>query len=570
MASTNRLLFSRSFALLASIALIAGPVVGVTEQAYAQTQNSGAATGAQPPVATNNQTPPAASPTITANPAMNAGPASVADLASGLLDAVVNISTSQKVKDEGNGPANPKVPDNSPYQDEFNDFFNNKKDDDSNRKVSSLGSGFVIDPSGYIVTNNHVIEGADDIEAIFPNGTKLKAKLIGTDTKTDLSVLKVEPKRPLTAVKFGDSSKMRIGDWVMAIGNPFGLGGSVTIGIVSARGRNINAGPYDNFIQTDAAINKGNSGGPLFNMNGEVIGINTAIISPSGGSIGIGFAVPSELAEGVVNQLRDFGETRRGWLGVRIQPVTDDVANSLGLGNAKGALVAGVIKGGPVDNGSIKAGDVILKFDGKDVDEMRDLSRVVAESSVGKEVDVVIYRDGKQQTVKVTLGRLEDGDQAAATSADKNKKPQLAPDDKGNGDGVINPDEGEDGNDDGMDGQDQGGDPQQSPQAQPPAQATSNILGMKLATLTAENRKSFGIADSVDGVVITEVAPGSAAAEKGLKPGDVVVEVAQEFVQTPSAASEKVASLKREGRRNAQMMIASPNGDLRFIAVALE
>ncbi|MBB3381944.1 MULTISPECIES: Do family serine endopeptidase [unclassified Rhizobium] len=568
MASTNRLPFSRSFALLASIALIAGPVAGVTEQAYAQTQNSGAAAGAQPPATSNNQ-PPAASPTITTNPVMNAGPASVADLASGLLDAVVNISTSQKVKDEGNGPATPKVPDNSPYQDEFKDFFNNKKDDDSNRKVSSLGSGFVIDPAGYIVTNNHVIEGADDIEAIFPNGTKLKAKLIGTDTKTDLSVLKVEPKHPLTSVKFGDSSKMRIGDWVMAIGNPFGLGGSVTIGIVSARGRNINAGPYDNFIQTDAAINKGNSGGPLFNMKGEVIGINTAIISPSGGSIGIGFAVPSELAEGVVNQLRDFGETRRGWLGVRIQPVTDDVANSLGLSEAKGALVAGVIKGGPVDNGSIKAGDVILKFDGKDVEEMRDLPRVVAESTVGKEVDVVIYRDGKQQTVKVTLGRLEDSDQAAAASADKNKKPQLAPDDKGNGDGVINPDQGDEG-DDGMDGQDQGGDPQQSPQAQPPVQATSSILGMKLSTLTAENRKSFGIADSVDGVVITEVAPGSAAAEKGLKPGDVVVEVAQEFVQTPSAASEKVASLKREGRRNAQMMIASPNGDLRFIAVALE
>ncbi len=571
MAPIYRLPFSRSLALLASIALTAGPVAGGAEQAFAQVQNSGAAAGAQVPPTTNGQTPQAAAPTMTMNPAMNAGPASVADLAAGLLDAVVNISTSQKVKDEGNGPATPKLPENSPYQNEFNDLFNNKKDDDSNRKVSSLGSGFVIDPSGYIVTNNHVIEGADDIEAIFPNGTKLKAKLIGTDTKTDLSVLKVEPKHPLTAVKFGDSSKMRIGDWVMAIGNPFGLGGSVTIGIVSARGRNINAGPYDNFIQTDAAINKGNSGGPLFNMKGEVIGINTAIISPSGGSIGIGFAVPSELAEGVVNQLRDFGETRRGWLGVRIQPVTDDVANSLGLSSAKGALVAGIIKGGPVDNGSIKAGDVILKFDGKEVDEMRDLLRIVAESPVGKEVDVVIYREGKQQTVKVTLGRQEDSNQAAAAESDKGgQKPQLAPDGNGNRDGIINPDEGDDGNDDGMDGQDQGDNPQQSPQAQPPAQASPTVLGMKLAKLTAENRKSFGIADSVDGVVITDVAPGSAAAEKGLKPGDVVVEVAQEFVQTPSAASEKVSSLKREGRRNAQMMIASPNGDLQFIAVALE
>jgi serine protease Do len=690
MASTNRLPFRRSFALLASVALIAGPALGGVERAYAQTMqtpsadattppNSGAATGTQPPansntatgapgtgsattpvpgtgstaapsgdattgtqapsnsgttaptttgetgqapatgstsapngnaasgteapVTPNSQTPATATnpaqapmggstatttenptvapntPPVTGNPAMSAGPASVADLASGLLDAVVNISTSQKVKDEGDGPATPKVPDNSPFQEFFNDFFKNRNNDNSNRKVSSLGSGFVIDSSGYIVTNNHVIEGADDIEVIFPNGTKLKARLIGTDTKTDLSVLKVEPKHPLIAVKFGDSSRMRIGDWVMAIGNPFGLGGSVTVGIVSARGRNINAGPYDNFIQTDAAINKGNSGGPLFNMKGEVIGINTAIISPSGGSIGIGFAVPSELAEGVVKQLMDFGETRRGWLGVRIQPVTDDVANSLGLDSAKGALVAGVIKGGPVDNGSIKAGDVILKFDGKNVDEMRDLPRVVAESPVGKEVDVVVMRDGKQQTVKVTLGRLEDSDQAAAASSDngnegdkggggKDKSPQLAPNDNDNGgsDGVINPDEG-DGNDDGTDGQDQDDDQQQQA---PQPQATQDVLGMKLAALNAENRKSFGIADSVDGVVITEVAPGSAAADKGLKPGEVVVEVAQEFVQTPTAASEKVASLKREGRRNAQMMIASPNGDLRFIAVALE
>ena len=585
MASTNRLPFRRSFALLASVALIVGPALGSVEQAHAQAaqtpsasdnQAPAAATNpAQAPTVTTTATPanPAAAPAIATNPAMNAGPASVADLASGLLDAVVNISTSQKVKDEGDGPASPKVPDNSPFQDFFNDFFKNRNNDNSNRKVSSLGSGFVIDPTGYIVTNNHVIEGADDIEVIFPNGNKLKARLIGTDTKTDLSVLKVESKRPLVSVKFGDSAKMRIGDWVMAIGNPFGLGGSVTVGIVSARGRNINAGPYDNFIQTDAAINKGNSGGPLFNMKGEVIGINTAIISPSGGSIGIGFAVPSELAEGVVKQLMDFGETRRGWLGVRIQPVTDDVATSLGLDGAKGALIAGVIKGGPVDNGSIKAGDVILKFDGKDVDDMRDLMRIVAESSVGKEVDVAIFRDGKQQTVKVTLGRLEDSDKAAAASSDKSggdkdKSPQLAPDDNGssNNDGVINPDGGDD-SDDGMDGQDQGGDQQQPT---PQQQATQSMLGMKLATLNAENRKSFGIGDSVDGVVIVEVAPGSAAAEKGLKPGDVVVEVAQEFVQTPTAASEKVASLKREGRRNAQMMIASPSGDLRFIAVALE
>ncbi|WP_160009497.1 DegQ family serine endoprotease [Rhizobium sp. 18055] len=491
------------------------------------------------------------------------GPASVADLAEGLLDAVVNISTSQNVKDdEGAGPA-PRAPDGSPFQEFFNDFFNKQKGKQGgNHNVSSLGSGFVIDPQGFIVTNNHVIEGADDIEVNFADGSKLKAKLIGTDTKTDLSVLKVEPKAPLKFVKFGDSSGMRIGDWVMAIGNPFGFGGSVTVGIISGRGRNINAGPYDNFIQTDAAINKGNSGGPLFNMKGEVIGINTAIISPSGGSIGIGFSVPSELASGVVQQLREFGETRRGWLGVRIQPVTDDIADSLGLSSARGALVAGVIKGGPVDDGSIKAGDVILKFDGKAVNEMRDLPRVVAESPVGKAVDVLVLRDGKEQTVKVTLGRLEDSDQAAA-----------APDGGEQHSGVINPDPDE--NQD-MDQPD--GDPAQPmpdakgkpDQPAPDAADAKNVLGLSLSALSAETRKTFGIGESVDGVLVADVTPGSLAAEKGLKAGDVIVEVAQEFMRSPDAVVAKVQSLKQEGRRNAQMMIASANGDLRFVAVPME
>jgi serine protease Do len=490
------------------------------------------------------------------------GPSSVADLAEGLLDAVVNISTSQNVKDdEGAGPA-PHAPDGSPFQEFFNDFFNKGQGNKgNNHNVSSLGSGFVIDPAGFIVTNNHVIEGADDIEINFANGTKLKAKLIGTDTKTDLSVLKVEPKAPLKFVKFGDSSTMRIGDWVMAIGNPFGFGGSVTVGIISGRGRNINAGPYDNFIQTDAAINKGNSGGPLFNMKGEVIGINTAIISPSGGSIGIGFSVPSELASGVVDQLREYGQTRRGWLGVRIQPVTDDVADSLGLDAAKGALVAGVIKGGPVDNGTIKAGDVILKFDGKAVNEMRDLPRVVAESPVGKDVDVVVLRDGKEQTVKVRLGRLEDSDQAAANDA--------TPDNSQGG--VINPDPDE--NQD-MDQPNTGDQNQPVPdgkgQVTPDTATPKNVLGLSLSLLSAETRKSFGIAESVDGVLVTEVTPGSASAEKGLKPGDVIVEVAQEFMKSPDAVAAKVQSLKQEGRRNAQLMIASANGDLRFIAVPME
>jgi serine protease Do len=492
--------------------------------------------------------PPPPSPAINPPPAPGAaapaaGPASIADLSEGLLDAVVNISTSQSVKSDGNGPQQPQIQDGSPFQEFFDDFFDGEGGQQGNQKVSSLGSGFVIDPSGYVVTNNHVIEGADDIEVVFPNGSKLKATLIGTDTKTDLSVLKVEPRAPLKAVPFGDSRRMRIGDWVMAIGNPFGLGGSVTLGIISARGRNINAGPYDNFIQTDAAINKGNSGGPLFNMHGEVIGINTAIISPSGGSIGIGFAVPTEIAENVVHQLIEFGETRRGWLGVRIQPVTDEIADSLGLDRARGAMVSGIVNDGPIKNGEIKAGDVITSFDGSPVNEMRDLPRIVAESPVGKAVDVVIMRDGKEQTVKVTLGRLEDSAQSA--SADDGDETDSAEPDANSGDQGNNPG---------------------AEQSKEPVQA----YGMTIAPLGEEQRKSFGIAESVEGVVITEVAAGSLAAEKGVKPGEVIVEVAQDFVETPKDVTTRMEALKAEGRRNAHIMIADKTGNLRFVAIPLD
>ncbi|WP_288077975.1 DegQ family serine endoprotease [Shinella sp.] len=468
------------------------------------------------------------------------GPESVADLAESLLDAVVNISTSQNVKSDDKAPV-PQVPEGSPFQDFFDEFFKGEGGEEGNQgqTVNSLGSGFVIDPSGFIATNNHVIEGADDIEVNFANGSKLKAKLVGTDPKTDLALLKVEPKAPLKAVPFGDSRTMRIGDWVMAIGNPFGLGGSVTVGIISARGRNINAGPYDNFIQTDAAINRGNSGGPLFNMKGEVIGINTAIISPSGGSIGIGFSVPTELAQNIFLQLRDFGETRRGWLGVRIQPVTDDIAESIGMSEAKGALVAGIIKGGPVDNGSIMTGDVIIRFDGKDVDEMRDLPRVVAESPVGKAVDVVLLRDGKEMTVKVTLGRLEDGEKQA---------------------GEDEVTEGEGTTEEGM--------APETGEAQPSKADT--VLGMGISDLGEEARKTFEIVESVKGVVITEVAPDSAAAERGIVPGDVIVEIGQEAVTTAEEVKTRIAKLKSEDRRNALMMIANRTGALRYITVRID
>jgi serine protease Do len=464
------------------------------------------------------------------------GPASVADLAEGLLGAVVNISTSQTVKG-GGGPGAvpmPQLPEGSPFQDFFDDFFKNRPGEDGggggSQKVQSLGSGFVVDAEkGIVVTNNHVIADADEIEVNFSDGSKLKAELVGTDSKTDIAVLKVDPKaKKLTAVKFGDSAKMRIGDWVMAVGNPFGLGGSVTVGIISARNRDINSGPYDDFIQTDAAINRGNSGGPLFNMYGEVVGINTAIISPTGGSIGIGFSIPSELAAGVVTQLAEFGETRRGWLGVRIQPVTDEIAESLGMKDAKGALVAGVMKGGPVDNGTILPGDVITKFDGKEVEEMRDLPRVVAESPVGKAVDVEIVRKGVEQTVKVTLGRLEDGEKLAkAEDAD-----QSAPD------GSL--------------------------------AATVSVLGMTIGELNDDSRSKFEIGADVAGVVVTEVEPGSAAAERGILAGEVITEIAQETVSSPKDAMDRINTLKEQGRKNALLMLASKSGELRFVTVRMD
>lgn len=462
---------------------------------------------------------------------------------------VVNISTSQNVKTEGKGPVPPKLPEGSPFQEFFKDYFDSQKPE-GGEKVNSLGSGFVIDPAGYVVTNNHVIEGADAIEVIFPNGSKLKATLVGTDTKTDLSVLKVEPKTPLKAVKFGDSRSMRIGDWVMAVGNPFGLGGSLTVGVISARGRNINAGPYDNFIQTDAAINKGNSGGPLFNMKGEVIGINTAIISPSGGSIGIGFAVPTELAQNIVQQLIEFGETRRGWLGVRVQPVTDDVAASLGMESAKGALISGVAKGGPVENGPIQAGDVVLKFDGKDINEMRDLLRIVAESPVGKEVDVVVYRDGKEETVKVKLGQLQDTTDEKASTDDPQGE---------DGDGsMVAPDDKDSGDDQAQD---------QTPEVR---EAPQTVLGMNLVVLSNELRTEKGIAESVEGVLVASVDPGSPAEQKGMKAGDVIVEVGQDFMEVPGDVLVRVNGLKSEGRKNAHMMVADAQGNLRVVALPLE
>ena len=459
------------------------------------------------------------------------GPDSIADVAEKVIDAVVNISTSHKV--EARNSPMPQLP-NDPQLDElFRDFFNRRgapgdpqNRERSPRRVNSLGSGFIIDPSGIVVTNNHVISEADEITVILNDGTRLKAELIGKDQKTDLALLRVKPDKPLTAVKFGESEKLRLGEWVIAIGNPFSLGGSVTAGIVSARNRDINSGPYDNYIQTDASINRGNSGGPLFNLDGEVVGINTAIISPSGGSIGIGFAVPAKTAVPVIDQLRQFGETRRGWLGVRIQQVTDEIAESLNIKPPRGALVAGVDDKGPAKPSGIEPGDVIVKFDGKEIKEMRDLPRVVADTPVGKQTPVVVIRKGKEETKTVTLGRLEDGEKVAAAEP-KN-----------------------------------GGVPDQN--------VVKKTLGIELANMSGDLRKRYNIKDTVNGVVITAIDASSPAADKRLSPGDVIIEIAQEAVANTDDFQAKVDKLKKDGRRSALLLIAGADGELRFVALSLQ
>jgi serine protease Do len=456
------------------------------------------------------------------------GPDSIADVAEKVIDAVVNISTTQKV--EARNSQMPQLP-NDPQLDElFRDFFNRRGQGDPRergpRRVSSLGSGFIIDASGIVVTNNHVISEADEINVILNDGSRLKAEIIGKDQKTDIALLRVKPEKPLKAVKFGDSDKLRLGEWVIAIGNPFSLGGTVTAGIVSARNRDINSGPYDNYIQTDAAINRGNSGGPLFNLDGEVVGVNTAIISPSGGSIGIGFAVPSKTAVNVIDQLKEFGETRRGWLGVRIQQVTDEIAESLNIRPPRGALVAGVDEKGPAKPAGIEPGDVIVTFDGKEIKEMRDLPRVVADTPVGKQTPVVVIRKGKEVTKTVTLGRLEDGEKLAAADAKSNGAPDRT--------------------------------------------VVKKTLGIELANISDELRRRYSIKDTVKGIVITGVDANSPAAEKRLSPGDVIVEIAQEAVATPDDFQARIDKLKKEGRKSALLLVAGADGELRFVALSLQ
>ena len=447
-------------------------------------------------------------------------PNTFADLAEQVSPSVVNITTSTTVAGGVAGPQ-PMVPEGSPFEDFFRDFLDRNEDGQRRpRRSQALGSGFVISEDGYIVTNNHVIQGADEILIeFFTGGEELKAEIVGTDPNTDLALLKVSADEPLEFVPWGDSEESRVGDWVMAMGNPLGQGFSVSAGIVSARGRAL-SGTYDDYIQTDAAINRGNSGGPLFNMKGEVIGVNTAILSPNGGSIGIGFAMSSRVAQNVIAQLQEYGETRRGWLGVRIQDVEDDVAEALGLETTAGALVTDVPEG-PAAEAGIEQGDVILSFDGADVADTRELVRRVGNAEIGKAVRVRVWRDGETETLMVTLGRREEAERAIPASADATEPVQ------------------------------------------------KEVLGLTISTLTDELRESLNLPEDSDGLVVESVAEDSEAFEKGLRPGDIITEAGQQAVASVGDLEDRIEDAKEAGRKSLLLLVRR-DGDPRFVALTLE
>jgi serine protease Do len=472
--------------------------------------------------------PVAQSASATAAPVTGRGeqvPESFADLSQNLLPAVVNIATTQEIKQ---GPVEqelPQLPPGSPLEDLFREFFERNMTPPGQampRKATSLGSGFIIDPAGFIVTNNHVISDADEIKVILNDKTELSATVVGRDTKMDLALLKVDAKKTLPYVKWGNSDAARVGDWVIAIGNPFGLGGTVTQGIVSARARNINAGPYDDFIQTDAAINRGNSGGPMFDMAGHVIGVNTAIFSPSGGSIGIGFAIPSNLVRPLIEQIKTYGKPRRGWLGVQIQTVTPEIADSIGLDSPRGALVAGADPQAPAAKAGIRNGDVILKFGNTAIGEMRELPRVVAETPIGTTVPVEVWREGRAQTVQVNVAEMSTDDGTADKTHSASEMPK----------GTV-------------------------------------VLGLKVADLSAVTRQRLGIPAEVTGVLITAVETSSDAAEKGIRPGDVITEANQQAVATVKGLQTQVAAARKQGKRSLLLLLQNREAERTYRAITL-
>jgi serine protease Do len=449
-------------------------------------------------------------------------------LAARLVGVVVNISTTQATAAPGaKGTPETQVAPGSPLDEFFRDFFGDKgapgAPNSSAPRAASLGSGFIVDPSGIIVTNTHVIANAEQITVTLSDDTTLQAEVLGRDAVTDLAVLKVEPKSPLPAAVWGDSAKTKVGDWVLAIGNPFGLGGSVTAGIISATARDIHSGPYDDYLQTDASINRGNSGGPMFSLSGEVIGINTAIFSPSGGSIGIGFAIPSALARPIIEQLRATGKVERGWIGARIQPVTDEIAEAVGLDKSRGAMIAAIDPASPAAQAKLQPGDIILSYDGKPIDRSRQLPRLVADTPPETPVKLMVWRDGKEQEVELKIAALN-----------PNRAPAPAPEPE-----------------------------------KPKPPPSIDALGLKLVKLTAELRKQFSIPDAAKGVVISEISQNSPGATQGLRPGDLVVALGHEPVAGLEELQQKIAAAKKNGRKNVLVRVER-EGNTRFVALPLE
>ena len=452
-----------------------------------------------------------------------------AQLAAKLVGGVVNISTTQVTTSpmpKGSPEAQLPSP-GAPLDEFFRDFFGEKGapgvPNPPPPRVASLGSGFIIDPSGLIVTNNHVIANAEQIAVTLSDDTTLQAEVVGRDALSDLALLKVEAKTPLPATIWGDSNKAKVGDWVLAIGNPFGLGGTVTSGIISATARDIRSSPYDDFLQTDASVNRGNSGGPMFNLNGEVIGINTAIFSPSGGSIGIGFAIPSSFARPIIDQLRTSGKVERGWIGARIQPVTDDIAEAVGLDKGRGAMIAAIDVPSPAALAKLQPGDVILAYDGKPIDRSRQLPRIVADTPPEKSVKLTVWRDGKEQEVELKVAALNPSRPAPPPPDPEKPKP-------------------------------------------PPS---IDALGLKLAKPTPALRKQFSLPDATKGAVITDVPQNSPGAAQGLRPGDLVVAVGHELVGTLEDLQQKVAAARKTGRKNIILRVER-EGNARFIALPFE
>lgn len=454
-------------------------------------------------------------------------PASFAELAERVSPAVVNISTTRRI--EGGPEGLPfQFPPGSPFEEffrEFQDRFGGSPDGPGPRPEGhALGSGFVIGPEGYIVTNNHVIDQADEIQVKFVDGTVLPAELVGRDPQTDLALLKVESDEDLPYVEFGDSDAIRVGDWVIAVGNPFGLGGTVSAGIVSARGRDIHAGPFDDFLQIDASINPGNSGGPTFDMNGKVVGVNTAIASPTGASVGIGFAIPSSLAKPIIDQLKERGTVERGWLGVQIQQVTPELAEALGLGDARGALVSRVMPDGPAAAAGLRQGDVILSFDGQSVEEMRDLPRIVAGTPAGKSVEIEIWRDRDSRTLEAEIGKQQPEEQLAEAPS--------------------------------------------APAAPSGAGTELPAIGATVASVTPEMKERFGLPEEASGVVIVSLSPDGPAAEQGLQPGDLIEQVSQQDVESP-ADVERLTEAAQQAEQQALLLLVNRQGNALFVAVKL-